>query len=70
MLPERYIPYTFLQNLGNKMLLFKGRRKEKMNKFLRWSPLSILMDFLKLPESMGGMGTISHETQLHEVSFS
>lgn len=61
-LPERYIPHTFLQNSANKILQPKGRRKEKMNKFLCWFPPPLTaMDFLKLPESMGVMGTTSHE---------
>lgn len=38
--------------------------------FFLFPPPLTAMDFLKLPERMGGMGTISHEDQLHEVSFS
>lgn len=37
-----------------------------MSKFLCWFPPPLTaMDFLKLPESMGVMGTTSHEAQLH-----
>lgn len=70
MLPERDIPHTLMQNLRNKILLLKGRRKKK-NKFLSWSPHpSTAINFLKLPENIGRMSRISHEAQLHEESFS
>lgn len=42
-----------------------------MKKFLSWfPPLLTAMDFLRLHETMGGMDTISHEAQLHGLSFS